>query len=248
MTPDPAAELVVEVVASEQLAARTAGHIADQIRAALSDRGRATLAVSGGATPGPMLELLFADDLDWPSVTLLQVDERIAPRGHADRNLTDLESRREGTPATSAHLLAMPVDDLPEDDDAGDEEAGDEGAVAAADRYARRLRAVAGTPPVIDVVQLGLGDDGHTASLVPGDVVLDVHDRDVAVTRPYQGRRRMTLTYPCIDRARALVWMIAGAAKHAAFRGLVAGDPTLPAARVRRNARVVADHAAATRP
>jgi len=115
----------------------------------------------------------------------------------------------------------------------------------AAARYAQILVAVAGSPPVIDLVHLGLGADGHTASLVPGDPVLDVTDADVALTRPYQGRRRMTLTYPVLNRARRVLWLITGADKAAMLGRLRRGDPTIPAGRVRQDdAVVLADRAA----
>lgn len=219
--------LVVEVVMRTELAASAAGFIAMQAQRALAERDRFVLAVSGGTTPGPMLETLFARDLDWDRVVLLQTDERVAPDGHADRNLTQLQDRLAGTPAEAADLRAMPV--LTPDLDA-----------AAAD-YAEVLHEVAGRPPVIDVVHLGLGHDGHTASLVPGDAVLDITDADVGVTGTYQGHRRLTLTYPALNRARVRVYLVSGEEKCAAVRGLLTQDPDLPATRVRRDAHVFAD-------
>ena len=221
--------LVVQVVAAADLAKATASFIADRAAAALTGRGRLVLAVSGGATPGPMLSELFRHDLRWDKAVILQVDERCAPPGHADRNLTDLGRRLTGTPAEAADLRPMPVNS----DDVS----------AAMAQYGAQLREVAGTPPVIDVVQLGLGVDGHVASLVPDDPVLDVTEDDVALTREYQGRRRMTLTYPVINLARERVWMVAGAKKSAALRGLLGGDAGLPATRVNRDATVFTDDA-----
>jgi 6-phosphogluconolactonase/glucosamine-6-phosphate isomerase/deaminase len=117
---------------------------------------------------------------------------------------------------------------------------------AAAAEYAVTLRDLAGTPPVLDLVHLGLGPDGHTASLVPGDPVLGVTTADVAVTGAYQGRRRMTLTYPALDRARSVLWLVTGADKTEMLRRLRDGDPTIPAGRVRSDrATVLADAAAA---
>src|SRR5258705_7493126 len=106
---------------------------------------------------------------------------------------------------------------------------------AAASRYAETLWAIAGSPPVFDLVHLGLGADGHTASLVPGDPVLDVTDADVAVTRPYQGRRRMTLTFPIINRSRRVLWLVTGREKAGALVRLRNRDPSIPASCVRQD-------------
>ena len=147
------------------------------------------MALSGGHTPWLMLRALAAEEVPWEAVEVLQVDERVAPAGHVDRNLTPLREGLLGpTPLRAEQIHAMPV------------EAPDLEAAAAA--YAETLQRLAGTPPILDFVHLGLGADGHTASLVPGDPVLEVTAADVAVTGVYQGRRRMTLTYPMIDRAR----------------------------------------------
>jgi len=117
---------------------------------------------------------------------------------------------------------------------------------AAATAYAKTLRQVARAPPVLDLVNLGLGPDGHTASLVPGDRVLNVEDGDVAITGVYQGRRRMTLTYPIINRCRRVLWVVTGKEKTPALRRLLDGDTSIPAGRVRRqSALVIVDHAAA---
>ena len=114
--------------------------------------------------------------------------------------------------------------------------------------YTDALRAAAGEPPVLDLVLLGLGPDGHTASLVPGDPSLEVTDADVAIAGPYQGRRRMTLTYPVIDRARRVLWVVTGAEKSDMLRRLRDGDREIPAGRVRQDrALVFADRAAGGR-
>jgi 6-phosphogluconolactonase len=121
--------------------------------------------------------------------------------------------------------------------------------LAAAASYAARLRDLAGVPPVLDLVHLGLGSDGHTASLVPGDPVLGINDADVALTAPYQGRRRMTLTYPMLSRARRILWVVTGADKAAMLARLRAGDPGIPAGLVNRErALILADWAAAGQP
>ena len=119
----------------------------------------------------------------------------------------------------------------------------DAGAAAA---YAATLRGLAGTPPVLDLVHLGLGADGHTASLVPADPVLAVTDADVALAGPYRGRRRMTLTYRSINAARRILWLVTGVEKVAMLARLREGDPAIPAGCIRQdNALVLADRAAA---
>ena len=215
------------------VAAEAAQLIAREGRAAIAARGRFSLAVSGGQTPWLMLRALACEDLPWQSVYLAQVDERVAPAGHPDRNLTHLhESLLERVPLSPGQICAMPVE-------ASDLE-------AAAVRYARMLQEIAGVPPVLDLVHLGLGPDGHTASLVPGDPVLDIAGADVAVTGLYQQRRRMTLTYPLLNRARLVLWVVTGAEKAGMLLRLHEGDPTIPAGRVDRNhAVVLADRAAA---
>jgi 6-phosphogluconolactonase len=224
-----------EVLADADAVARAgAAFVAGEARAAVAARGRFTVAFSGGRTPWVMLRALAGlADVPWPSVLVAQVDERIAPAGDADRNLTHLAaSLLERAPLAPERMHAMPVE-LPDP------------ALAAA-RYAATLRDIAGAPPVLDLVHLGLGTDGHTASLVPGDPVLTVTDADVAVTGVYQGRRRMTLTYPAIDRARRILWLVTGAEKADMLARLRGRDPGIPAGRVRQeNALVLADRAAA---
>jgi 6-phosphogluconolactonase len=214
------------------VALRAAEWIAGRARAAVEARGRFLLATSGGTTPWRMLRDLAGQDVPWSRVHLFQVDERIRPDGDPERNLTHLrESLLAVLPVEAGGVHAMPV-----------EEADAERAAAA---YAATLRSVAGDPPVLDVVHLGLGEDGHTASLVPGDAALDVTDADVAATAPYQGTRRLTLTYPMLDRARGLLWVVTGAAKGPALARLRRGDEGIPAGRVDRSrARLLCDEAA----
>jgi 6-phosphogluconolactonase len=218
---------------ADSVAGAAASTIAAEARAAIASRGRFSLAVSGGHTPWIMLRALANEDVPWPSVHLFQVDERIAPAGDPDRNLTHLrESFLQHVPLDPKQVHAMPVEatDLQ----------------AAASECALGLRVIAGSPAVLDLVHLGLGLDGHTASLVPGDAALDITDQEVALTGVYRGRRRMTLTYPTLNRARRVLWVIAGGEKLEVVRRLLDGDVSIPAGRVRRDtALLLADRAAA---
>jgi 6-phosphogluconolactonase len=226
--------LEVEVLADAQaVATRAAEVIAADARASVATRGRFVLAVSGGRTPWMMLRALAGQDVPWAGLHIVQVDERIAPAGHADRNLTHLRDSLIGRVALRPEQVhAMPVEVADPDE--------------AATRYGATLREVAGTPPVLDLVHLGLGADGHTASLVPGDPVLAVDGADVAAAGPYQGRRRLTLTYPVIDRPRRILWVVTGGEKAGMLARLRDGDPSIPAGRVRQDRAVVlADQAAA---
>src|SRR5262245_63097500 len=191
------------------------------------------MAVSGGHTPWRMLRALASDELPWQQVHIVQVDERVAPAADPDRNLVHLRaSLLDHAPLPPDHVHAMPVEAADLD--------------RAAEQYALTLRDVAGSPPVFDLVHLGLGPDGHTASLVPGDPVLHITDADVAVTGAYHGRRRMTLTYPILNRARRILWLVTGQDKVTALARLRAGDVTIPAGRIQRDAALVlADQAAA---
>jgi 6-phosphogluconolactonase len=218
---------------AESVAHRAAAVIAEEARKAAAGRGRFVMAVSGGRTPWMMMRLLAAQDVPWREMQIVQVDERVAPEGHPDRNLTHLqESLLEHAPLAPNQIHAMPVN-------AADLNTG-------AAEYAATLREIAGTPPVLDLVHLGLGPDGHTASLVPGDPVLDVMDADVAASGVYQGRRRMTLTYPVINRARNILWVVTGSEKLEMLARLQNGDQSIPAGRVdQANALVLADRAAA---
>jgi 6-phosphogluconolactonase len=220
---------------AESACRRGAALIAAEARAAIAARGRFLLAVSGGKNPWKMFRTLAEEQFNWEKVDIMQVDERVAPDGDSDRNLTHLRESLLGyAPLRPEQIHAMPVNDP----DLG----------AAAGRYAHTLEQLAGPQPVIDLVHLGLGPDGHTASLVPGDPVLAVVDVDVAATGVYQGRRRMTLTYPILNRARSILWLITDDSKADALLRLSKGDPTIPAGRIASDrARVLADRAAAAR-
>ncbi len=202
--------LEIEVLPdAEAVAERGAAYLAEQARAAIEDHEHFTFAVSGGRTPWAMFAHLVGK-VPWEKVTIYQVDERVAPDGDPDRNLTHLQASL--PPGGAVDVRAMPVG-------ARDLEA------AAAD-YARSL------PDSFDLVHLGLGPDGHTASLVPGDPVLEVMDRGVAVTGAYQGHQRMTLTYPTLDAAKQVLWLVTGEDKVDALSRLLAGDRSIPGGRV----------------
>ena len=223
MSPTP--NRVLEVLPdADAVARRAADVVAASAREAIEARGRFTFAVSGGRSPWAMFRDLADEDVPWDRVGIWQVDERIAPDGDPERNLTSL------LPVIphGADLRPMPVtdDDLER----------------AAERYAGSL------PDAFDLVHLGMGDDGHTASLVPGDPVLEESDRDVALTGEYRGLRRMTVTYPVLDRARRVLWLITGSDKAPMLPRLLAGDRSIPAGRVSAAEQlVVANVSAAAR-
>lgn len=208
---------------ADAVARKAAGYVASLAQGAVAERGRFTFAVSGGHTPWAMFAALAQEDVPWPKVELFQVDERIAPEGDSSRNLTHL---RESIGDAPARVYPMPVNDADLE--------------TAAAEYAASL------PERFDLVHLGLGPDGHTASLVPGDPVLSVTGALVGVTQPYQGQQRMTLTYPALARADQLLWLVTGADKRDPLARLLAGDQSVPAGRVRAaRSLVLADAAAA---
>ena len=214
---------LITVPDASSLAQRGASFVAALARAAVADHGRFRWAVSGGRTPWAMFAELADEDVPWASMEIFQVDERVAPEGDPDRNLTHLRQSLGQAPAT---VLPMPVDDPDLE--------------SAAASYAGQL------PARFDLVHLGLGPDGHTASLVPDDPVLEVTDRLVALTAPYQGHRRMTLTYPALARANEILWLISGEDKRRPLAQLLHRDPSIPAGRVEAtHSTVLADASAA---
>jgi 6-phosphogluconolactonase len=224
----------VQVLADADAVAREAARfIAAEAWMAVAARGRFIVAVSGGKTPWQMLRALANEEVPWQNVHVVQVDERIAPAGDPDRNLTHLrESLLAHAPLPPGQIYAMPVEE-------NDLE-------AAAASYAKTLQQISGSPPILDLAHLGLGPDGHTASLVPNDPVLNVTYRDVALTGIYQNRRRMTLTYPMLNRSRKILWVVTGAEKAEMLGRLRIADPSIPSGRIlQQNAFLLADRAAA---
>jgi 6-phosphogluconolactonase len=218
---------------AQSTAESAARFIAAESRAANAARGRFVAAFSGGKTPWLMLRALTREEVPWDAMQILQIDERVAPSGHPDRNLTHiLESLLNHAPLRQEQIHAMPLES--------------QDLEAAARKYEQTIADLCGSPAALDLVHLGLGPDGHTASLVPGDPVLDITEADVALTGTYQGRRRMTLTYPILNRARRVLWLVTGAEKTAMLQRLQAGDVSIPAGRVRQDSAIVfADREAA---
>jgi 6-phosphogluconolactonase len=217
----------LEVVVDEKAAARRAAElIAAAGRAAVAERDAFALAMSGGRSPWAMLAILGElEEMPWQATELFQVDERIASPGSEERNLTHMVLGLSMDHQTTLRPMPVTQRDLE----------------AAAGEYERSL------PEPLDCVHLGLGPDGHTASLVPGDPVLEAADRRVAVTESaYQGHRRMTLTYPALSEARRIVWLVTGPDKRDSLAKLLEGDRSVPAGRVENDEMtVVADEAAA---
>jgi len=224
----------IHVLSTPELAAeRAAEWLRTEVGRACAQRGRCLIALSGGRTPWRMLRDLQRLRVHWHDVQVFQVDERVVAENDERRNARQIaELLVAPAMLRASQLHAMPVErsDL------------QEGAL----EYARLLMEHGGEPPVLDVVQLGLGADGHTASLVPGDRLLEVRDRDVGISVPYQGVPRMTLTFRVLDAARHRLWLVTGADKAQALRKLWDGDASVPAGRVARDsAFVFTDSAAA---
>ncbi len=227
--PTPSRRLDVAATADEA-AHRCAAHLA---RVLSPLPGHPTVAFSGGSTPTVMFrhlaELISASTQPWwRNVEVFQVDERIAPDGDAARNagpLTEALLDPTNTAPSRRQLMAVTTKRPAED-------------------YERLLRRLA--PTGLDVAVLGLGDDGHTASLVPGDAAVLEQTAWVTTTAPYRGHRRVTLTRPALDMAHLVVWLVTGTAKVEPLRRLLAGDRTIPAGLVAATKQIIfADEAAA---
>jgi 6-phosphogluconolactonase len=210
---------------AQRAAEAAAAWIAGRARAAITDRHRFALALSGGSSPLPMFDALAAADIPWQYVSLYQVDERLVPADSALRNFAAIRERlldRIAIPAGQVH--PMPV------------ESGDPRAAAAA--YAETLVRTLGANGVLDLAHLGLGADGHTASLLPGDPAAD-EATAVIVSRRYQGTRRLSLSFSILSAARERAWLVTGADKRDALARLLGGDPDIPAGRVERRGSIV---------
>lgn len=236
----------LEIEPVETWAVRAADRLAAEIGESIARRGRCLMALSGGTTPGPVLAELARRPLDWAMVTVLQVDDRLAPMSDPRRNLAGIKAAFEGLPVS---WLPLPVDRLLRD---GQPNTADDPPPPRAEvdtalgELTSRLIELADDPPVIDIAQLGLGEDGHTASLVPGDPAVSELRRYAALTGPYQGLRRLTLTRPMFDRAHCVIWLVKGQSKAEPLGRLLAGDMSIPAGLIRpRHSLILADADAA---
>jgi 6-phosphogluconolactonase len=223
---------ILEYRTSDEAASSAAEFLYRCAGKAIRERNRFLLALSGGSTPWKMLKQLSERDLPWRRIHIVQVDERIAPDGDESRNLVHIRQALVdpvGLPPENLHAMPVGASNL------------ENGAA----RYESELAAIAGNPPVLDVVHLGLGEDGHTASLIPDDPVLDIADQDVGITGPYKGQRRMTLTWSIINRARHILWLITGAEKAEMMKRMIQADGDIPAGLIsQEQATVIADSAA----
>lgn len=226
----------LDISMPERWPERAADVMAAAISASIARSGRCIMALSGGSTPAPVFEALSGRELLWENVTILQVDERLAPDGDPARNL---EQQRPLFEHLGATLMPFPVAELLE----ADSEAK---TAAIVDRFCFELIELADDPPILDLVHLGLGDDGHTASLVPGDPLLNEMRDYVGFSEEYRGSRRISLTRPVLDRARMVVWLVSGADKAEPLGRLLTGDMSIPAGLIRpAHSVVLADSDAA---
>jgi 6-phosphogluconolactonase len=218
----------LDISANERWPERVADVMAAAISESVTRNGRCLMALSGGSTPAPAFQdLASRDELPWDRVTILQVDERLVPSDDPARNLVQQE---EAFGALGAMWLPLPVDELLEVADTPDADAR---FAAIIDRFCFELVETADDPPKLDLVHLGLGDDGHTASLVPGDPLVNQMRDYVGITEPYRGHRRLSLTRPVLDRARMVVWLVSGSSKAEPLGRLLAGDMSIPAGLIR---------------
>lgn len=215
--------------APDQRAVREVADVAEAFADLVLQRAPTSIALSGGGTATDCYRALAARAPDWSGVEVLFGDERFVPVDDPDSNEGMARRVLLGRAAPAAvHSLAG-AGTTPE---------------AAAVAYDRLLH----RHGPVDLVHLGLGPDGHTASLFPGSSALEVTDRLVVATGDdLHPHPRLTFTYPAIGSGRLVVFTVAGAEKRAALAGVLAGDPALPAARVRGGEVIVLADAAALR-
>jgi 6-phosphogluconolactonase len=207
-----------------------ARHVAEWLTAAaLAAKGPFRVSLSGGSTPKALYGLLASDDFrgrfPWQHVFWYWGDERFVPHDHPDSNYRMIrEAMLAKAPVPPEHIHPVPADGTPGD---------------AARRYERALQEAYGARvldparPLFDVTLLGLGPDGHTASLLPGEPVLEERERWVAVVAHGRPEVRITMTYPVIESSRRVAFLVAGPDKAPVLRTIRAGESQLPAARVR---------------
>jgi 6-phosphogluconolactonase len=240
--PQPSAP--VEVVKDpEALAERAARWITDL---AAASRDRFAIGLSGGSTPRRLYQLLaespHRDALPWDRIHWFWGDERFVPWNHPDSNYGMVHTALLGrAPVPPANIHGMPTNGTPAN---------------AAAAYERVLKSYYGseifdpTRPLFDIQILGLGPDGHTASLIPGTSVLEERHRWVAEVIGGRPQPRITLTYPALESSRHAAFLVAGADKREALSRALAGDQALPAARLRPLGELIwfVDEAARPRP
>ncbi len=235
----------LDIAANERWPQRAGDVLAAAIAASITRSGRCLLALSGGSTPTPVFRALAGhDELDWEQVTILQVDERLVPADDPARNL---DQQRAVFDHLGVRWLPMPVDELLVAGASGPDPDAEARTASIIDRFCMALMELAGDPPVLDVVHLGLGEDGHTASLVPRDPLVNELRDYIGITGSYRGTRRISMTRPMLDRARLVVWLVSGASKAEPLGRLLSGDMSIPAGLVRPAHSVVLADADAAR-
>ncbi len=238
---DPKRRAVEVVPDAASLATRSAEWLIEQVAHAIDKRDRAVVALSGGSTPKAVFELLatqpWRDRIRWDKVHLVWGDERFVG---ADDEASNVRMTRKAlldrVDVPASHVYPVPSDDAP----GGGVDETFERAQVAAELYATTLHALHGGDrltddrPLFDVVMLGLGEDGHTASLFPGTAALDERHAWVVAVKTDNATApvRITLTYPALESTRAVVFLVAGEGKRAIARRVLDGDGALPAARL----------------
>jgi 6-phosphogluconolactonase len=206
--------------------AALARHVAEWMTsAALAAKGTFRVSLSGGSTPKTLYGLLASDEFrsrfPWQLVSWYWGDERFVPYDDPASNYRmTREAMLAKAPVPAENIHPIPTDGTPQD---------------AARRYERTLRQASGATarPLFDVTLLGLGIDGHTASLLPGDPVLEERERWVAVVSHGRPEIRITMTYPALDSSRRVAFLVTGREKAAILQTIRAGGSQVPAARVR---------------